>query len=210
LHKAFFSCGAGAIGYKGTLFRSNLQPEWKALVLEILLLYFMGKKIAETASDRGRPGVLFVILLVGLWFGGELAGFVVGAAINHGEVGLACYGFALLGAMFGAITAFIIVNAMPVPVDEEDEGEKFDIYGNRIRRRRRRDSDREQRGPRIPKSHRDEDEAGTGEDRPLRRRRRDGDERYTDRPRPRRRADEEERYTDRPRPRRPRYEEDDE
>ena len=37
-------------------------------MLEIFLLYFLGKNIAEKAENQGRGYLLFVILLIVLWF----------------------------------------------------------------------------------------------------------------------------------------------
>ena len=55
-----------------------------------------------------------------LWFGGEVAGLVVGAIVDvmlHGEqggqIGLFVYLFALGGAAVGAITAFVIASLVP-------------------------------------------------------------------------------------------------
>src|SRR5689334_4550179 len=97
-------------------------------MLEIIVLWLTGKKIAGIASDKGLPGFLFVIMLVVLWFGGEIVGAVIGVATNHGEVGATAYLFALMGAGMGALASFIIVSAIPAPRDERED-EEFDLDG---------------------------------------------------------------------------------
>jgi uncharacterized membrane protein YgaE (UPF0421/DUF939 family) len=92
-------------------------------MLEILLLFWLGRKIAAIAGDKGRSGVLFVILLLFLWIGGEFFGAILGAVISIMATGqeepnfLMVYGLALLGAATGAVISFLIAHAVP-PVDD--------------------------------------------------------------------------------------------
>jgi hypothetical protein len=165
-------------------------------MLEIPPLRALGKKIADNAGDKGYGPVGFVVLLVGLWFGGELFGAMLGVLLT-GEV-VVGYLFALFGAVVGAVTAFVIVALLP---SERDEDEYF-LYRHRVRRGRR--------ARRRPSPREEEDE-----ERP-RRRRAEPEEDYEvveeDEPRPRPRpAKSEEDYEvvedEEPRPRRRRYEE---
>ncbi len=146
---------------------------------EILFLYFLGKKIYETAENKGRPGILFVLLLIGLWFGGEIFGAVVGTILvkgNQESLG-PVYVCALFGAAAGAILSFVIAGIIPAAGSGDD----------RPRRRHK---------PRRAKVYDDEDD----DDRPRRRRSDDEDEgRITDKPRGRRRSDDEDDEDDRPR-----------
>jgi len=84
-------------------------------MLEILLLYFLGKRIARMMRDKGRSPVGYVFMLVGLWIGGEVLGAFGTAAFiaaGSGQPGLLPYAGALGGAALGAITAFAIAAAM--------------------------------------------------------------------------------------------------
>jgi hypothetical protein len=159
---------------------------------EILLLWFMGKKIAAMAENKGRAAVLFVVMLVLLWFGGEICGGIFGFILIRGNEDKmpVVYICALLGAAAGAGLSFLIVGLLP-PAHDEDRPRR------RRRPRRARLDDEEDYRPRRRRRDHDEDEE---EDRP-RRRRRDDDEDEEDRPR-RRRRDEDEDEEDRPRRRR--------
>ena len=95
-------------------------------MLEILILIALGKRIAAKARDKGRSGTAYVLLLLGMWLGGEISGgLVVGIteALISGRdepaLGLIYLG-ALIGATIGAVVAFLIVGALPA-VDRDDE-----------------------------------------------------------------------------------------
>ena len=84
-------------------------------MLEILLLIWLGRKIAAMARERGRSSAGYVLMLVGLWIGGEIAGLIVGfmlVSARPGEFNPTAYIFALVGAAAGAIAAFVIVNSL--------------------------------------------------------------------------------------------------
>jgi hypothetical protein len=116
-------------------------------MLEILILIALGKNIAAKARAKGRSGPPFVILLVVLWIGCELAGAVVAGIVSMVVFGggepelLVLYMGALPGAIIGALIAFGIVSALgPArPRDREDdyEGdyEDGDDYDRRSRDR---------------------------------------------------------------------------
>ena len=84
-------------------------------MLEILLLIWLGRKIATMARERGRSSTGYVLMLVGLWVGGEIAGIIVGSLLVQGRPGEfngAAYIFALVGAAAGAIASFLIVKSL--------------------------------------------------------------------------------------------------
>ncbi len=114
-------------------------------MLEIILLFVLGKKIAALAGEKGRSGWPFVLVLIALWVGGEIAGGVAGAVVSVYALGddepnmLLMIVGALVGAATGAVVAFLIVKSVP-PVslpDYEDE------YDRPTRRRDRDDDDRD-------------------------------------------------------------------
>src|SRR5260370_27777381 len=104
-------------------------------MLEILLIWSLGKKIGAIASDKGRSSGGYIALFVLAWFGGEFAGGVFGVILNRGEVSAIVYLFALLGAVVGAGAVFILVSLLPSVEDEDYDRPR------RKRRRRERDGD---------------------------------------------------------------------
>jgi hypothetical protein len=112
-------------------------------MLEILLLYALGKNIAEKAENQGRGGALFVIILIVLWFLGEIVGAFVGMIVT-GEK-LYAYLFALIGAAVGAVLAYTFLAVLPL-----FESAMQERPSPRPRRRRR---------PRRTEGHEDEDRA---------------------------------------------------
>jgi hypothetical protein len=94
-------------------------------MLEIVALVMLSQTIARMARRRGRSPTPFVLMLVGLWSGGEIAGaflygFVLGAAGYRGGLMnvlvLVVYAVALVGAAVGATCAFAIARCVS-PVD---------------------------------------------------------------------------------------------
>jgi hypothetical protein len=114
-------------------------------VLEILILIGLGKNIASKANAKGRSGTAFVFMLLGLWFGGEIFGAILGVILAMGMDPHAAepnffiiWVCALVGAAIGAVIAFAIVNSLADLSrydDDFDDREDFD------RRPRRRDHD---------------------------------------------------------------------
>ncbi len=119
-------------------------------MLEILILMSLGRNIARRAHDKGRSGAFFVVLLVVLWFGGEICGAIAGAVVGVVGMGqnepplLLCYLGALTGAAIGAVIAFVIVSKI-APLhkyddDYDDEYEEHDAHDpDRHERERKRD-----------------------------------------------------------------------
>src|SRR5205814_243965 len=92
-----------------------------ASMLEIIALLISFGVIGNMACRRGRSESLFGLLLTVCWFGGEVAGGVVGYACSVAAYGdqpnlLLIYGLALSGAALGAGLAFLIAHRLP-PID---------------------------------------------------------------------------------------------
>ena len=106
-------------------------------MLEIFFLVFLGKKIAAKARDKGWSGAGAVVLLVGLWFGGEVVGLiaaVVAEEVLHPDdepniflLLLGCYACAALGA----VVAFTVVGLLPGPQASPYDDEDDDRLGSR-------------------------------------------------------------------------------
>jgi hypothetical protein len=93
-------------------------------MLELLVLWQLGKSVAAKARARGKPATRYVCLLLALWFLGEVVGAVAftaasavmrGRGVDDGDFLLA-YLVAITGASVGAYTAFKIVGRRPPPV----------------------------------------------------------------------------------------------
>jgi hypothetical protein len=97
-------------------------------MLEILLLFKSSRKLLEMAKDRGIAGWPFVILLIILWFGGEVAGAVAGfiflGAPNNDGFNFGVYICAIVGAVIGAGVTFGIMAA--IPKSTSYYGDEFD------------------------------------------------------------------------------------
>jgi hypothetical protein len=117
-------------------------------MLEILILIRLGQGIANRARAKGRSGGLFVVLLLFLWFGGEICGGIAGAVVGMVAMGqdepalVVCYLGALAGAAVGAVIAFAVVNGV-APVRKHDEYDDEDEYEDYDRPARKRDRDRD-------------------------------------------------------------------
>ena len=67
---------------------------------------------------KGRKSGWYKLLTVALWLGGEIAGAIVGAVVGQiSGLGLVVsYPLALLGAITGALAAYLIAKSVP-PVE---------------------------------------------------------------------------------------------
>ncbi len=84
-------------------------------MIEIIILVQFCKKLAAIAREKNRSGSWGAVGAVG-WIGGEVAGAVIGA--SGGSEGMNLYGFAILGAIVGAIIAYVIVKSLKeLPTD---------------------------------------------------------------------------------------------
>jgi hypothetical protein len=129
-------------------------------MLEILLLYALGKNIAEKAENQGKGGTLFVIILIVLWFLGEITGGVIGFVVTGEPLYAVMYAY--IGAAAGAVLAYTFLAVLPLMESAMQERPQ-------PRRRRRR------RYPRRADEDREDDDR-----RERRRRKSEDDEVYED------------------------------
>lgn len=78
-------------------------------MIEIIILVQFCKKLAAIARDKNRSGSWGAVGAVG-WIGGEITGAVIGA--SGGAEAMNLYGFAILGAIVGALIAYVIVKSL--------------------------------------------------------------------------------------------------
>lgn len=94
-------------------------------MLEIILLFGLCKSMGNVLRNKGRKPLLFQFLLVGMWFGGEIVGAIIGTvvyAIRNGAppdgLELSTYLFAIVGAALGAGLCFLIAHLIPAAEEE--------------------------------------------------------------------------------------------
>jgi hypothetical protein len=75
-------------------------------MLEIIFIWLLAARIGKLAERHGQKPLGFQLMLISLWFIGEILGGLVGAAISS-EL-LVIYPIALLGAGLGAVLAFFL------------------------------------------------------------------------------------------------------
>jgi hypothetical protein len=135
-------------------------------MLEVILVWIMGKNIAAKAKAKGHAPAGYVVLLVVLWLIGEIGGAIVGFAItaardgirqDDGEI-LLVYVGAIFGAILGAITSFIIVGALPDRSSRQWDLDYKDEEEDEFRRRRSREAPGEYDDPRRVEDKWDKDE----------------------------------------------------
>jgi uncharacterized membrane protein YeaQ/YmgE (transglycosylase-associated protein family) len=84
-------------------------------MLEIIFLIWFCQRLAAKAREKNRSGGWGALGAI-LWVGGEISGAVIGVKGGAQELGL--YGYALLGAILGAVIAYVIVASLkPIPRD---------------------------------------------------------------------------------------------
>ena len=84
-------------------------------MIEIIILVQFCKKLAAIAREKNRKGSWGALGAIG-WIGGEISGAVVGA--SGGAEAMNLYGYAILGAIIGAIIAYVIVKSLKeLPLD---------------------------------------------------------------------------------------------
>jgi uncharacterized membrane protein len=87
-------------------------------MVEIFIIYLLGKRISLKAKEKGRTGWKAVLLLVCFWFGFEVfAAFalaVITIASRANDVPVLVEYIGILGlAILGAVLAFKIVEYLP-------------------------------------------------------------------------------------------------
>jgi hypothetical protein len=136
-------------------------------MLEIVVLIVLGQKIAKMARSRGRAAWPWVILLIACWYGGAIAAGVTAAIVmamadpqaaaanpnDPPEDLLIFIGAALVGAICGAVFAFVVVSQLPDVRDQWDD-----------------EDERPERRPRRRYESEEDDRRGSGSDRDARRR----------------------------------------
>lgn len=87
-------------------------------MLEIIILYMLAKRIGSIVAEKGHPKGRYQVMLVALWFGGEIlgvffGGFIGAFVMESGEtIRLFAYVFALACAIIGAVIAFQIAKQL--------------------------------------------------------------------------------------------------
>lgn len=165
-------------------------------MLDIIVLFLVGRHIHSIAKRKNRSPVGYVLLLVFGYFGlgvtcGIVAIFIAGVdpdQANDNDVIIAALPGVLVGYALGVALAYIVVGAVP-PLPKRrfyDDGE-YDDYDDYDRpRRSRRDEDPYDYEDDRPRGRRDEDQYEHEDDRPRRRRHEDDEDDDYDRPRRRR------------------------
>lgn len=94
-------------------------------MIELIVLLILGRKIGEVASDRGygtKRG-RYRLLLVLSWFGGEIAGILIGVILSRSF--FIYYPLGLVGAVIGAWIAFGTVARLPVQEPPKAEADGY-------------------------------------------------------------------------------------
>ncbi len=83
-------------------------------MLEILALIMLWRKIGNVVSEKGRETIGYQLMAIGMWIGGEILGFMIGTVLTGGgsEFNIAAYGLALVGAIAGGVTAYLIARSL--------------------------------------------------------------------------------------------------
>jgi hypothetical protein len=98
-------------------------------MLEILALLALTRKIGKIVENKGYKPGMYKFLTCVLWFGGEIFGAILGAIISEGEM-IPTYLIAILGAMIGAGTAYLIaVNRPERPLPQSASGTGKTVEG---------------------------------------------------------------------------------
>ncbi len=85
-------------------------------MLEIIAVILLCNKNSSNAKARGRSGGAAIAYTLGLWFGGELLGVLIGIAANGGEMSPPVYIAALLFAAGGGTASYFIAKSGNVQV----------------------------------------------------------------------------------------------
>lgn len=84
-------------------------------MLEILALVHLTRRIGAIVAAKGRKPFPYKLMTVGLWIGGEVFGFIIGAFVvaftRWPEPVMYLVG--LVGAVLGAVAAYFIANTVP-------------------------------------------------------------------------------------------------
>ena len=143
-------------------------------MLEIFILFKLGRTISSKARDKGWPGWPFVVIMVFLYGGGVIAGMIAAAVVSelldlnpngNGPRDIAEFlvGY-LCGAVLGALASYLLVLILPDRSEPEDDHYDDESSDRREQRdhdqpRRVRDRDEDEYDRRLPRAKRaDEDD----------------------------------------------------
>jgi len=125
-------------------------------VLEIAVLWGLCRKIGEMVEAKGHSRLLYQAVLVAMWFGGEITGFVIGVIVmgalgSGGQRDICfCYLSAFFFAAVGAGSAFLVAAVLP------NQGGQRAFYDREYYRRRSMGFDADESRP--PRIRRDEED----------------------------------------------------
>ncbi len=84
-------------------------------MLEFVLVYLLARHNGGIVESKGQSGTTYKWLTAGLWFGWEIFGAIVGEMIvGRNANPLEVYPFAVLGAVIGAVIAWVLAKQVPV------------------------------------------------------------------------------------------------
>jgi hypothetical protein len=92
-------------------------------MLEILVLVALTRRIGRIIESKGLEATKYKWMAVGLWFGGETVGAILGGITTSGSDSMLCltYLSALIGAALGAIIAIAIARSVkPAPYTDAE------------------------------------------------------------------------------------------
>ncbi len=103
-------------------------------MLEIFMLRRLCGWLGDKAREKGHGPVPYQVLLVVLWFGGEISGAILGVVLafmmdanaEGGLLGLFVIVFALSGVGVAVLTTYLIVNALA------DQRDSLAFEGDRV------------------------------------------------------------------------------
>lgn len=93
-------------------------------MLEILAIYFFCKNVGNTVRDKGRKPIGYQLLTVGMWFGGEVFGAIIGVllfGLHSRSIDPVVYLSAIIGALLGGFGGLMIAASLS-PVRKESAG----------------------------------------------------------------------------------------
>jgi hypothetical protein len=104
-------------------------------MLEILLLRFLCIRMGELVRNKGQSPLLYQVMLVVFWFGGEFFGGMAAGAAQalRGEgagvapFDLSIYFAALVGAACGGGLAFLVAFLLPSETSEDGAGPGYEV-----------------------------------------------------------------------------------
>lgn len=99
-------------------------------MLEIIILYFLTKKIGQMALQKGLKTSAWKIFTVVAWFAGEIVGFIMGFSIFGTQNLLGLIALAFFGAFGGyLLIRYILEQKQDVFDDDGSNRTKIDELG---------------------------------------------------------------------------------